>query len=177
MLIREALKVDFDKVLYVERTAFGSDEEAKLVSDLIGDESAKPIVSLLAIENDQAVGHIMFTKACLEPKSPLSIAILAPLAVVPDSQGRGIGGKLIEYGLKALSDIGIDLVFVLGYPQYYSRHGFKPAGKLGFAAPYPIAEQNADAWMVQALNPEAIRAFSGKVVCANKLDKPEYWIE
>jgi putative acetyltransferase len=177
MLIREALKVDLDKVLSVERAAFGSDEEAKLVSDLMGDESAKPIVSLLAIEKDQAVGHIMFTKACLEPKAPLSLSILAPLAVVPDSQGQGIGGKLIEYGLKALSDIGIDLVFVLGYPEYYSRHGFKPAGKLGFAAPYPIAEKNADAWMVQALNPEAIRAFSGKVVCAKQLDKPEYWIE
>ena len=80
MLIREALKDDLDNVLSVERAAFASDEEAKLVSDLIGDESAKPIVSLLAMENDQAVGHIMFTKAWLEPKAPPSIAILAPLA-------------------------------------------------------------------------------------------------
>jgi len=119
----------------------------------------------------------MFTKACLEPRAPLSLSILAPLAVVPDSQGQGIGGKLIEYGLKVLSDLGVDLVFVLGHPEYYLRHGFEPAGKLGFAAPYRIAEKNADAWMVQALNPEAIPAFSGKVVCAKKLDKPEYWRE
>ena len=177
MFIREALNLDLDNVLSVERAAFGSDEEANLVRDLIGDTSAKPIVSLLAIQDDQAVGHILFTKARLEPETPLLISILAPLAVVPDSQKQGIGGKLIEYGLQVLSESMVDLVFVLGHPGYYPSYGFKPAGNLGFNAPYPIPKKNADAWMVQALRPGAIRTFGGKIICADKLNKPEYWRE
>ena len=78
MFIREALNLDLDNVLSIERAAFGSDEEANLVRDLIGDTIAKPIVSLLAIQDDRAVGHILFTKARLEPEAPLLISILAP---------------------------------------------------------------------------------------------------
>ena len=83
MIIRKALYSDLDNVLFVERAAFGSDEEANLVRDLLGDDSAKPIVSLLAFQENRAVWHILFTKACIESKAPLSISILAPLAVGP----------------------------------------------------------------------------------------------
>jgi putative acetyltransferase len=96
---------------------------------------------------------------------------------VPDFQKQGIGGKLIEYGLQVLSESMVDLVFVLGHPEYYPRYGFKPAGNLGFDAPYPIPAKNADAWMIQALRPGVIGAFGGKIICAEKLNKPEYWRE
>ena len=96
---------------------------------------------------------------------------------MPDYQKQGIGGKLIEYGLQVLSELMIDLVFVLGHPEYYSSYGFKPAGNLGFDAPFPIPEKNADAWMVKALRPGAIGTFGGKIICADKLYKPEYWRE
>ena len=177
MFIREALNLDLDNVLSVERAAFGSDEEASLVRDLIGDTSAKPIVSLLAIQDDRAVGHILFTKARLEPEAPLSISILAPLAVVPDSQKQGIGGKLIEYGLQVLSESMVDLVFVLGHPEYYPSYGFKQAGNLGFDAPYPIPEKNADAWMVQALKTGGLAGEKGRIQCSKILDQPQHWRE
>lgn len=177
MIIREALKADLPSVLSVERAAFGSDEEANLVDDLLNDPTARPLISLLALQNDRPVGHILFTTGRLEPKASLSISILAPLAVVPDSQEQGIGGKLVEYGLRVLSRSAVDLVFVLGYPEYYQRYGFRPAGILGFDAPYPIPERNADAWMVRALQPGAIGTFGGKVICADTLNKPEYWRE
>ena len=177
MIIRKALDSDIDKVQSVERAAFGSDEEASLVRNLLADPSAKPLVSLLAFIDDQAVGHILFTQARLEPKSTLSVSILAPLAVVPDVQKQGVGGELIKTGLKILADSGKDLVFVLGHPSYYPRHGFKPAGVLGFEASYPIPEKNADAWMVIALKQNVIGAYTGKVICADALDKPEYWRE
>jgi len=177
MFIREALDLDLDNVLSVERVAFGSDDEASLVRELMRDTSAKPIVSLLAIQDDRAVGHILFTKARLEPEAPLSISILAPLAVVPDSQKQGVGGKLIEYGLQVLSESMVDLVFVLGHPEYYPSYGFKPAGNLGFNAPYPIPEKNADAWMVQALKPGLLGKISGTLICCDMLSKPEHWRE
>ena len=178
MIIREASDSDLNDVLFVERVAFGKEEEAALVRDLIDDPSAKPLLSLLALVNDRAVGHILFTKAHLT-KSPnaASITLLAPLAIVPDSQKQGIGGKLIKRGLQLLSTSGIDLVFVLGHPDYYPRHGFKPAGHLGFEATYPIPDEHADAWMVQALRPNVIGSVCGKVICADALHKPQYWRE
>ena len=48
-----------------------------------------------------------------------------------------------------MAESGVELVFVLGHPDYYPRHGFKPAGALGFEAPYPIPDKNVNAWMVQ----------------------------
>ena len=164
-------------VLNVERAAFGSQEEAGLVQDLLDDPSAQPCLSLLALKDERAVGHILFSRASVGGAPELSASILAPLAVVPDAQKQGVGGELIRHGLQLLSKSGVDLVFVLGYPEYYPRHGFQPAGGLGFMAPYPIPEKNSDAWMVQALRSGVIGEYSGVVVCAEALDRPEYWRE
>lgn len=175
--IREALASDLESVLAVEHAAFGADDVVNLTSDLLRDPSARPLLSLLAFEDRRAVGHILFTNAHLEPDTGLSISILAPLAVLPDFQNKGIGGRLITLGLEILSKAGVDLVFVLGHPTYYPRYGFEPAGNLGFDAPYPIPEQDSGAWMVIALKPGLIGKFRGRVVCADQLDKPEHWRE
>jgi len=178
MKIRKALDSNLGDILRVERAAFNSDEEAELVRQLIVDESAKPLLSLLAFKKDFAIGHILFTRVELkETKVPVSCMILAPLAVIPEFQKLGIGGKLINTGLQILSELGTDLVFVLGYPEYYTRFGFKPATCLGFEAPYPIPTEHEDAWMVKSLRSEEISLISGKIFCANALNKPEYWRE
>lgn len=179
MHIEEAADSDLQDVLLVERMAFGHDQDvAELVSALLSDPSARPLLSLLAREDGCPVGHVLFTAARLEgtPRA-VSIAILAPLAVVPDAQRRGIGGELIRRGLQLLSDSGAELVFVLGHPEYYPRHGFEPAGRLGFAAPFPIPDEQADAWMVQALRPDVIGPVRGTVLCADAMNKPEHWRE
>lgn len=176
--IREAVETDLSDVLLIERLAFGYDKEADLVSDLLHDPSAKPLLSLLAFINDRAVGHILFTAARLScTQDTASIVILAPLAILPDAQKQGIGGKLIEQGLELLSRSGVDLVFVLGHPEYYPRYGFKSAGHLEYEAPYPIPDEHAGAWMVQALRSGVIGTVSGKVICADALNKPEHWRE
>ncbi len=178
MNIREATDSDLNDVLRIESEAFGHDKEAHLVRDLLEDPSAKPLFSLIAFQQDRAVGHILFTTVRLsETEERVSAVILAPLAVLPDVQKQGVGGKLIERGLELLSQSGVDLVFVLGHPAYYPRYGFSPAGRLGFEAPYPIPDEHADAWMVQALRPGVIGSVRGKVLCADVLDQPEHWRE
>ena len=177
MLIREAANTELDAVLAVERAAFGSEEEVVLVRDLLSDPSARPCFSFLAFLDDRALGHILFTRAAVGGAPELAASILAPLAVVPDAQKQGIGGELIRHGLRLLAKSGVDLVFVLGYPTYYGRHGFQPAGRLGFAAPYPIPAKNSDAWMVKELCPGVIGKYCGMVACAEKMDRPEYWRE
>jgi putative acetyltransferase len=176
MRIVESSIADSTDALLVERMAFGRDDEADLVSRLLDDASAHPLLSLLARDDERPVGHILFTAAHLEgPSRAVAAAILAPLAVVPEAQGRGFGGRLIERGLELLSSSGVDLVFVLGHLGYYPRHGFEPAGRHGLAAPYPISPE--DAWMVRALRPGVIGSVRGTVVCAEALDRPEYWRE
>lgn len=179
MHIREASASDLNDVLFIEREAFGHGKEAGLVKELLNDPTAKPVLSLLAFENDRPVGHILFTRIRLSgAKEETSMSILAPLAVLPDSQNQGIGGRLIDEGLRLLADSGVELVFVLGHPKYYPRHGFtQPAGALGFEAPYPIPDEHADAWMVRELRPNVIGRVSGKVECADMLQKPEHWRE
>ncbi|MCP4746625.1 MAG: N-acetyltransferase [Desulfobacteraceae bacterium] len=178
MQIREAMEADLNGVLLIERLAFGYDKEADLVRNLLYDSSAKPLYSLLAFNAGKAVGHILFTSARLEgTQNDASISLLAPLAVLPDFQKQGVGGKLIESGLQHLTNAGVDLVFVLGHPGYYPRYGFKPAGAQGFEAPYPIPEEHANAWMVQELWQGVIGSVSGKVKCADMLNKPEHWRE
>lgn len=182
MHIRESADSDLHEVLRIEREAFGYDKEAELVRDLLADPTAEPRLSLLAYENDdqgeKPIGHILFTAARLEETGDkATIALLAPLAVVPDSQNRGVGGALIKQGLKQLTAAGVDLVFVLGHPDYYPRHGFRPAGTRGFSAPYPIPEKHAGAWMVQELRPGIIGTVQGRVRCAEMLDKPQHWRE
>lgn len=178
MHIREALDSELNTVLSVEADAFGYEKEANLVRDLLGDPTARPYLSLLAFEGDKAVGHILFTRARLDGDGDSRpVMLLAPLAVVPDHQGKGIGGALIKHGLQMLSEAGVELVFVLGHPGYYPRYGFQPAGRLGLDAPYPIPEEHAGAWMVQELKPGVLGLAKGTVGIAEALDKPEHWRE
>ena len=177
--IRETTPADFEDIMKVERRAFGQEDEAKLTADLLNDPTAQPILSLLAFYNDKAIGHILFTRLYLNEISeqPL-IHLLAPMAVLPEFQNQGIGGKLIKTGLEKLKAMGSEVVFVLGHIDYYPKYGFiNDAGKLGYQAPYPIPDEVADAWMIQTLNSEGIKLVRGKIKCAKQLDKPEYWSE
>jgi putative acetyltransferase len=177
VFIRETTAADIENIFFVEREAFNSNVEANLVKDLLADPSAKPALSLIAFVKDQAVGHILFTTAQLSSIPKVEVSLLAPLAVLPKFQKQGIGGNLIKKGIELLSKSNVDLVFVLGHPQYYQRYGFMPAGKLGFEATYPIPEKDADAWMVLALHTDVIGKVTGRVVCCDALSKPELWRE
>ena len=178
LIIKKATDSDLNDVLRIDREAFGHSKESNLVNELLNDDSAKPVLSLLAIDDDEAAGHILFTRVRITGyEDALSAMILAPLAILPESQRKGIGGKLIGEGLMQLSESEVDLVFVLGHPGYYPRYGFKPAGVRGFEAPYPIPAKDASAWMVQELKTGIIEKFSGKIVCANMLNEPQHWRE
>ncbi len=178
--IRETNSKDFNDIMVVEERAFGYVKEAQLTADLLKDNTAEPILSLLAFHDKKAIGHILFTRAYINERStkqPL-IHILAPLAIIPEYQKQGIGGLLINEGLKRLKEMGTEIVFVLGHMDYYPKFGFIPdAKKIGFSAPYPIPEEYANAWMVQSLNPEGFVIDKGNIICSVELNKPEHWRE
>jgi predicted N-acetyltransferase YhbS len=162
-------------------SAFGQrqgQEIVELVNGMLEDETAKPLLSLVAEKDGKLVGHILFTTARLQPENQeSSIRILAPLAVSSDVQGEGIGGALIKEGLKQLAESGVDLVFVLGHPRYYPRFGFQTAALFGFEAPHTIPAEHADAWMVQELKTGRLAKNEGKIQCSEVLNQPRYWRE
>ena len=136
MEIRKSIESDRKEILNVHNQAFGKEkgpEISKLVDDLFNDKTAIPILSLIAIENEKIIGHILYTKATItQTELSVSTQILAPLAILPDQQKKGIGEKLINEGIRQLKELGAELVFVLGHPSYYPRCGFSPAGEKGF---------------------------------------------
>jgi len=177
---RIASDQDRDRILAVHRDAFGDDEGpviANLVEEMLADPTGEPIFSLVAELDGELVGHLLFTSVTVQPNSEVSAQILAPLAVARDQHGKGIGTQLVKDGFVYLQEAGIELGFVLGYPDFYSRFGFVPAGVRGFQAPYPIPPENADAWMVNELAQGAIEQYEGKIRCLKALDHPQYWQE
>ncbi len=179
--VRKAIKSDKQAISDVVIAAFGEvegQEIADLVTDLLADPSAQPVLSLVMTADDSVIGHILFTNVQIKHSQRIiSASILAPLAVQPEYQNQGIGGRLVREGLKQLKTAGVELVFVLGHPGYYPKHGFSPAGIKKFEAPYPISPENSDAWMVQELQPGVIGHVCGQVICADELNDQKYWRE
>ena len=182
--IRKARETDLEDVCRIARAAFSAafgdsegDMVAELIENILNDRTALPRLSLVAIQQGVLVGHILFSKAIIEgASSTLSASLLTPLGVVPKAQSTGIGSRLIDEGLRHLRQTGVEIVFVLGHPEYYPRHGFVPALPLGLEAPYPIPKKYAEAWMVQALHQNILDDLSGKVRCCDALDQGRYWL-
>lgn len=176
--IRETSAGDLASLLGIHREAFGQEAEAALVREILADPSAQPILSLVAEQTGRLLGHVLFSRAGLDAAGrDIAAALLAPLAVLPAAQGKGIGRRLVEAGLARLARSGVELVFVLGDPRYYGRFGFLPAAPQGFTAPQALPDAYREAWMVKALGSALTAIRPGRVACCAALDKPELWRE
>jgi putative acetyltransferase len=128
--IRAEAAEDRALVRRVNGLAFGREEEAALVERL--HDAGAVVLSLVAVEAREIVGHILFSPVTIEaPSGSFEAVGLAPMAVLPDFQGRGIGSRLVGEGLGILERAGHDAVFVLGHPDYYPRFGFLRASRFG----------------------------------------------
>ncbi|MFG0265970.1 MAG: GNAT family N-acetyltransferase [Rhodopirellula sp. JB055] len=105
---------------------FGHHGEADLITALR--EQSEHILSLVAIEDDRVIGHVLFSPAeILGPNFAATGTGLAPMAVHPSHQRKGIGAALITEGLRRLDGLGNRFTIVAGHPEYYPRFGFRPA--------------------------------------------------
>lgn len=175
MNIRETGKADQAELHALHMSAFGAEEGpavAGLAEQLLADETAKPLHSLVVHGSDgQLMGHVIFSKFRLDAHPELKASILAPLAVLPDSQRNGIGKALVERGLSELEHNGTDLVFVYGDPGYYGRYGFTGSHKV--KAPCDLSYPHG--WLALELKSGLLDSLQGSSSCAKAMMLPEYW--
>ncbi len=168
LTIREELQKDVEDIYHVNLKAFDGDFEAKAVDKLRAANALT--LSLVAIQDDKLVGHIAFSPVTIETADGIVDAIgLAPMAVLPEYQRRGIGSKLIEEGLAQLAKVGVKTVFVLGHAEYYPRFGFKPAKHYGLKWEHDCPD---DAFMVQELQAGALNGVTGDVRYRPEFEEP-----
>ena len=142
VVVRAEEPRDADAIRRVTEAAFGSPVEAILIDRLRRDGDL--VVSLVAAEGDEIVGHIAFSRLFLEAEGGRHAALaLAPLSVRPDHQRQGIGGRLVRAGHEAAARAGESLIVVLGDPLYYGCFGYSHARARDFESRYQMAELQA----------------------------------
>jgi putative acetyltransferase len=146
MNVRQETEDDITAIHEVEVAAFGQADEANLVDALR--RNGKLVISLVAEQQGKIAGHIGFSEMETEPRlDNCHILGLAPVAVIPSRQKKGIGSALITRGLTIAQDRGYTHVVLLGEPLYYSRFGFLPARAFGITNEYT----ESDEFMIRAL--------------------------
>ncbi|HEX2223262.1 MAG TPA: N-acetyltransferase [Thermoanaerobaculia bacterium] len=151
MTIRTETSADAAAIHEVNQLAFGQPDEAVLVDRLREQGAAE--VSLVAEAEGEIVGHILFSPVVVhDPAFTGSAVGLAPMAVRPGWQRRGIGGALIREGLRRCAEAGHGAVVVLGHAEYYPRFGFRPAHEWGLRCEYPVPPE---VFQAQELRPGA----------------------
>ena len=157
MVIRYEDADDRSAVRAVNEQAFEHPDEADLIEGVRREGAV--LLSLVAVEREQVVGHILFSRMWIDTADQSVAAVaLAPVAVLPAHQRRGIGGALIDSGLAHLRDRGEEIVIVLGHPEYYQRFGFSTERAEGLESPFP-----RHAYMAMELRGGALAGIRGKV--------------
>lgn len=131
--IRTADAAEHNQILDCVRSAFATggrdgSTEVAIVRRTWALAAAPPGLELVAVEGSKIVGHVIGARGRLEGREVIG---LAPLAVRPAEQGKGIGSALATELLRRAEVAGWPLVVLLGDPGYYRRFGFEPSGPLG----------------------------------------------
>jgi predicted N-acetyltransferase YhbS len=167
ILIRQEQKEDIDSVYRVVKSAFetmeqASGDEQDLVNRLRKSEAFIPELSLVAECDGKIIGHILFTKMKIGDHPSLA---LAPVAVLPEYQNQGVGGKLIVEGHHIARELGYGSVIVVGHPAYYPRFGYKLASQWKITAPFEVPDE---AFMVLELIEGGLKDVSGVIEYAKE---------
>jgi len=169
--IRPEEPEDYEAISRVNRSAFGQENEARLVEELRKSKEFLPALSLVAVMDGEIVGHILFGRVIIQCRDRNVRALaLAPMAIQPQFQRRGIGSQLVEKGLECCRTSGHQIVIVVGHPDYYPRFGFSPARVKGLEVPFPVSDE---AFMVIELAQGALDGISGMVVYPSPFNAEE----
>ena len=159
LTIRLETPEDRVSIRHVNQEAFGQNEEAEIVEKL----RDRGVLSLshVAVQDDVVIGHIAFSPVEITTEdSSFEALALAPMAVLPPHQNKGIGSQLVLAGLNECRRLGHEIIVVLGHPNYYPRFGFVLAKPKGIECEFEVPDE---AWMILELREGALAGRQGTV--------------
>ncbi|MGI9309358.1 MAG: GNAT family N-acetyltransferase [Gammaproteobacteria bacterium] len=124
-------------------------------------------LSLVAIDEKELVGHILFLPAVIEHNNATVNGMgLVELAVTPGRQRQGIGGQLIEGGLRRLSEVDCPFVLVVGHAGYYPKFGFRPGREHNLKCQWDGVSE--ESFMVRILDETQMSGVAGIAAYTDK---------
>jgi putative acetyltransferase len=157
--LRPETSKDYQDITRVNDSAFGQKNEEVIIESLRKNKNFIPELSIVAEKDEMIIGHILFFPIHIKSKDKSHESIsLAPMAVLPEYQNQGIGGKLVRYGLEKCREKGFKSVIVLGHPQYYPRFGFEKGSKWDIRPPFEAPDE---AFMAMELVEGGLKGVSG----------------
>ncbi|MFC2094365.1 GNAT family N-acetyltransferase [Bacteroidota bacterium] len=166
--IREERIEDFEAVREINNNAFGQPEEGRIVDKIR--EACEEIISLVAVEGEKVLGHIFFSPAVINYNGKKIKGMgLAPMAVHPDYQNKGIGTLLVNEGIKKVKETGCLFIIVLGHDKYYPRFGFETASIYGIKPQWKGVPD--EAFMIMILDKEKMTGVSGVATYRKEFDE------
>jgi len=160
--IRPEQPDDYQTIYEINKAAFDGEVEARLVDNLRRTQAFTPELSLVALLDGKVVGHILFSRVYVERDSRRTPVIsLAPMAVLPEHQNKGIGSQLVREGMRKCRELGHGAIVLVGHANYYPRFGFSPAKAKGLKLPFEAPDE---AFMVCELVPHALDGITGTMV-------------
>ena len=139
--------------------------------ELMNGTETDDLFGFIATEQGQIVGCIFFTR--LSFASPVKAFMLSPVAVDTAHQGKGVGQKLIQFGIKRLRELGVNHIFTYGDPNYYSKVGFGHIPQEVAEAPFKLA--HPEGWLGQSLDGGSLELPLGQAFCVEAFNDPQYW--
>lgn len=166
MIIRRETADDFSRIYDLVKTAFqtakvSDGKEQDFVTQLRNSGGYIPELALVAEDNGKLIGHIMLTKThVLNGGDKYQTLLLAPLSVLWEYRGKGIGSALVNESFRLAKEMNFTSVFLVGDPAYYSRFGFKSSITWNIKNTQDIPDEYV---MACELNPDALGGLSGKI--------------
>jgi putative acetyltransferase len=140
VIIRPETEADRAEIWRVNEEAFGRAVEADLVDAIRASDRFVPELSLVAVVEEDIVGHVLLSYIEIEPRAQ-RVLQLGPLAVLPSHQRRGVGSALMNEAMRATDARGEPLILIEGNPRYYERFGFRRSDESGISAPTRVDQQ------------------------------------
>ncbi len=166
IIIRKEEEKDFKTVFNLIKKAFETDplsdhKEQFLVERLRKSDAFIPELSIVAETQNKIVGHILLTKLKIKnTQKQFDSLALAPVSVLPEFQGKGIGSKLIKQAHEKAKELGHQSIVLLGHENYYPKFGYQQAHLFGIELPFDVPKENC---MVIELTENGLKDISGIV--------------
>lgn len=137
-------------------------QEQFLVERLHRSNTYVPELSLVAEDHSGTlVGYILLTEVEIRSEESAATTLaVAPLAVAPDCQGQGIGGRLLTESHKIAASLGYGSAVLLGHKDYYPRFGYRKSSDYNITFPF---EAPQECCMVIELFPDSLTDVRGIV--------------